>query len=106
MYTVGVGQEPESVDEEIDRVPMGVGGAAKVPAQASRAGPGTNNAGLPALSQDLRQVVHAPNGHEVDDAASFDVQHVLRKQVRAHGCCWHGASVSACAPRSKLVRAS
>ena len=78
---VAVGKEGQPAGERIETVAVGVGWPADVPAQAARAGAGEHGARLPALAQDLRQAVRAPDGDEVHHAAALDQDHVLVEQV-------------------------
>lgn len=82
VHAVAEREQGEAVEEGIESVTEGVGGAADVPAQASRAGPGQNHTGVPALAEDVRQPVCSPDGHEVHNAAAFDQDHLLTEQVR------------------------
>lgn len=82
VNAVAVGKEGQPAGERIETVAVGVGWPADVPAQAARARAGEHGARLPALAQDLRQAVRAPDGDEVHHAAALDQDHVLVEQVR------------------------
>jgi len=78
---VAVREESESFGEGVEAVPVGVGRPADVPAEASSACAGEYGSRLPALAQDLWQVVGSPYRSEVHYAAALDQDHVLAAQV-------------------------
>src|ERR1700733_7405871 len=66
MHAVTVGDQPQPAGERAETITERVGGAAGVPAQAARAGPGQDHPGGPAAAQDPRQAVGPPHGHQVN----------------------------------------
>jgi len=74
-------QERQAVGHRVEGIAERVSDPAQVPAQAPRARPAQQHAGLPALPHDHIQPVRPPHREQVHHAAAGHPDHVLGQQM-------------------------